>query len=91
MYAYACFDLECLYRELAVAGRPRMEVGRALSMRAEELVEKISGDLRNEVLAAENPDAAVVAVADGFAKSMEALCRGLLEPILSAWVCHLPL
>lgn len=92
MYAYACFDLECLYRELAVGGRARREARQALSARAEELVGKISHNLRSEVLTAENSaDPEIVAVADGFAESMETLCRSLLEPILSNWIRRLPL
>lgn len=82
MYAYACFDLECLYRELAK--QPRKEAQQTLLARAEELIDKISHNLRNEVLATENAnDPKIVAVADGFAKSMGILCHSLLDPILN--------
>ena len=92
MYAYACFDLECLYRELAATEQPRRDVRQALSARADELVGKISRNLLGEVLATEYPnDPEVVAVADGFAESMGTLCRGLLESVLSGWVRQLPL
>lgn len=91
MYAYACFDLGCLYRELALAEQPRREARRTLSARAEELIGEISRNLRDEVLAAENPDPEIVAVADGFAESVESLCNNLLEPILSGWCRRLPL
>lgn len=85
MYAYVCFDLECLYRELTIADIPHRESRQVLSARAEELIDEISRNLRNEVLAAENPDAEIIAVADGFAKSMGCLCRSLLNPIISDW------
>lgn len=90
MYAYACFDLECLYRELA--GQPRKNAHQILSARAEKLVCQISHELQSEILAAEdtvNPE--IVAIAEGFAENMKSLCRGLLNPILDAWVRRLPL
>ncbi len=83
MYAYACFDLECLCRELTEDGLSRDDARQALSARAEELAGKISHNLRGEVLATENPaDPAVVVVAEDFAKRVAALCRDLLNHLL---------
>jgi len=92
MYAYACFDLECLYHELAAMDRPRRETYQALSARAGNLVAEMSRNLRDEVLSAEDSgDPEIIAVADGFAKSIGNLCGGLLEPLLTAWCRGRPL
>ena len=84
MYAYACFDLECLCRELTAEGLSSKDAHQTLSARVEELVGEISHDLRNKVLATENPtNPAIVAITESFVKRIAALCRDLLSHLLS--------
>jgi hypothetical protein len=84
MYNYACFDIECLCKELRGQGCPRDEIRRRLDARAAELLTEAAAVVRVEALAGA-PDN-IVAQVDGFLARTTSLCCVLLAPMIEQWI-----
>ena len=85
MYNYACFDIECLCKELGGEGHPRDEIRRRLDGRAAELLSEAAAAVRAEALAGA-PSEEVVAQVDGFLARTTSLCCVLLAPMIEQWI-----
>lgn len=85
MYNYACFDIECLCKELGEQGCSRDEIRRRLDGRAAELLSEAAAVVRAEALAG-TPAADAVAQVDGFLARTTSLCCVLLAPMIEQWI-----
>jgi len=88
MYNYACFDLECLCRELGQEGVPRDEIRQALDDRAAVLLSESAANVREEAVT-DGMGELEVAEIDAFLARTTSLCCMLLAPMIEQWIDRL--